>query len=459
MIKLIIFDLDGVLVDAKEIHFNALNKALKQIAGFQISLEEHLTKFDGLPTATKLSTLVAEGRLDPDLVDRIKYMKGNYTLDLSNNKNLSTPQIKEMLVKLRKDGYIIYVASNSIESTVFHWLHSSDLFLDVDYYLGNDQVKHPKPSPQMFLQAMIDANVGPNQTLIVEDSPVGLQAAEASGAHVLRVENPYVLNYELIKKTIGRYNSIVHKKRQKTWQAKDELNIVIPMAGRGSRFEAAGYTFPKPLIDVNGKPMIQTVVENLNINANYTFIVQKEHYDKYNLEYMLRLIAPECNIVTLDHITDGAARTTLLAKEFIDNNKQLLLVNSDQYVVWDSTDFMYSCLSKDVDGSIVVFNASHPKWSFAKTNDKGYVIEVAEKKPISDLATVGIYWWRKGSDYVKYAEQMIEKDIRTNMEFYVAPVYNQAIEDGKKISTFKIDKMYGLGTPEDLQLFLKENNV
>ena len=229
------------------------------------------------------------------------------------------------------------------------------------------------------------------------------------------------------------------------------------MAGRGSRFESQGYTFPKPLIEVKGKPMIQVVVDNLNIKANYTFIVQKEHYEKYNLQYLLNLISPNCNIVQVDGITEGAACTTLLAKRFIDNDQPLLMANSDQFVEWDSSKILYAFSNGSSDGGILTFPASHPKWSYARLDKEGYVSEVAEKKPISNNATVGIYWWRKGSDYVKYAEQMIKKDIRTNNEFYVCPVFNEAIQDGKKISIKEIEKdgRWGIGTPEDLNYFLK----
>ena len=233
---------------------------------------------------------------------------------------------------------------------------------------------------------------------------------------------------------------------------------LIPMAGAGSRFEKAGYTFPKPLIEVNGKPMIQLVVENLNIDAQHIFIVQKEHYEKYNLQYLLNLISPNNVIIPVEGITEGAACTTLLAKEFIDNDQPLLTANSDQFVEWDSNEFLYSMQADEVDGGILTFNSVHPKWSFAKTDEDGFVTEVAEKKPISNNATVGIYYWSKGSDYVKFAEQMIKKDNRVNGEFYVCPVYNEAIEDEKKIKTFHVEKMWGLGTPEDLKVFVNECN-
>lgn len=228
------------------------------------------------------------------------------------------------------------------------------------------------------------------------------------------------------------------------------------MAGLGSRFAKAGYADPKPMININGVPMIQAVVDNINISGKYIFIVQLQHFIKYNLDDLLRKIAPDCEIILIDGITDGAARTVLEAKQLIDNDMPLIIANSDQIVEWDSKKFI-ECL-KDVDGVIATFNASDPKWSYVKTN-LGKVLEVAEKRVISNEANVGIYAWAKGSDYVKYAEQMIKKNITTNNEFYIAPVYNEAILDNKIISTYSVNKMHGIGTPEDLVEYLKKENV
>ena len=238
------------------------------------------------------------------------------------------------------------------------------------------------------------------------------------------------------------------------WQDKN-LNVLIPMAGAGSRFEKAGYTFPKPLIEVNGEPMIQVVVNNLNMDSNHIFIAQKTHKEKYNLDSMLSLISPGCDIVEVDGLTEGAACTTLLAKDLINNDNPLIIANSDQFVEWNTSEFMYKMQEQDADAGILTFESTHPKWSFAKVNENGDVTEVAEKNPISNIATVGIYYWKKGSDYVKCAEQMIQKNIRHNNEFYVCPVFNQAIEEGLKVKTFDIKKMWGLGTPEDLKTFLE----
>ena len=230
------------------------------------------------------------------------------------------------------------------------------------------------------------------------------------------------------------------------------MNIVVPMAGAGSRFEKAGYSFPKPLIEVKGQPMIAKVVENLDLQGTYIFLVQKAHYQQYNLESLLKMIAPGCKIVQIDGVTEGAACTVLKAKEFINNDEQLIIANSDQWIKWNSFETISSF--NDADGGILTFKSVHPKHSFAKVDGHGYVTEVAEKNPISSDATVGIYHWKRGSDWVKYAEQMIEKNIRTNNEFYVCPVYNEAIQAGLKIKASLVDEMWGMGTPEELHNFL-----
>lgn len=237
------------------------------------------------------------------------------------------------------------------------------------------------------------------------------------------------------------------------------VNIIVPMAGEGARFKEKGYTFPKPLIELNGKPMIQVVAENISphIEHRFTFICRKEHYEKYALRDLLHLIAPKCNIVTIDRLTEGAACTVLLASEYFNNEQELVIANSDQYVEIDINDFITDAQKRKLDGNIMTFAASHPKWSYAKLDEDGYVIEVAEKRPISSHATVGIYYYRQGKMFFEATGAMIEKNIRVNNEFYVCPVYNEMILMGHKIGIFEIDaqKMHGLGTPEDLERFEK----
>lgn len=235
------------------------------------------------------------------------------------------------------------------------------------------------------------------------------------------------------------------------------MKILIPMAGEGSRFAKEGYTFPKPLIDVEGKPMIQVVVENLDFDATYIFLVRKEHLQKYSgLKTTLdRITNGKFETVEVDVLTEGAACTTLLAKHLIDNDEELLIANSDQVIKYSSENFKLMKSLTSADGIIFTFNALHPKWSFVKVNSRGIITELQEKNPISNIATCGIYWYKKGSDYVKYTEQMISKNIRVNNEFYVAPVYNEYIADGKTLIPFYVDEMHGIGTPEDLNTYLK----
>lgn len=178
---------------------------------------------------------------------------------------------------------------------------------------------------------------------------------------------------------------------------------------------------------------------------------------KYHLKYLLNLISPGCDIIITNEITEGAACTTLLAKNNINNEIPLLIANSDQFIRWNPTNFLYAIQEKKADGAILTFTSTHPKWSYVITDEDNYVTNVAEKQVISNIATAGIYWYAKGSEYVKYAEQMILKDIRINNEFYVAPVYNEYLLNNKKIISFNVDEMWGLGTPEDLEIFLKYN--
>lgn len=451
MIDLVIFDLDGVLVKAKEIHFNALNEALESIdPKFAISYSEHLNIYDGLKTRDKLNLLTKTKGLPLSAHDSIWERKQEITcgkvLEIEKDQHLF-----DLLELLTSQNIKVACCSNSIRKSVYNILSQLGIINFFDFILSNEDVKNAKPHAEMYWKAMMFFGKNPEETLIVEDSPHGLLAAQRSGAKILRVKDPADL-------TISRLNAYLTKGQEMIntrWQDKN-LNVLIPMAGAGSRFQAAGYTFPKPLIEVRGKPMIQVVVENLNCESPHTFIVQKSHRNKYNLDALLNLISPECNVIEVEGMTAGAACTTLLSKHIINNDQPLLIANSDQYVNWDTSEFLYKMQEQDADAGILTFNSTHPKWSFAKVDDNGSVIEVAEKKPISNIATVGIYYWKKGSDYVKYAEQMIEKDIRHNNEFYVCPVFNEAIKDGKVVKTFDIENMWGLGTPEDLDFFLKK---
>ena len=445
MIKLILFDLDGVLIDAKEIHYLALNDALGK--DYAISISDHRNLYDGRKTYEKLALLTERVGLPVELHQKIFDEKQRLTMVLMQDLE-PIEEIKLLFQELEARGYMIGVCSNSIRRTVLTALAKTGLIEHCALILSNEDVKNSKPHPEIYWKAMSMMGCLPEETMIIEDSPPGLLAAARSKASYIRVESPNETTREKI------LPNLVSSKIVNKWKS-DKLNVLIPMAGAGSRFAQAGYTFPKPLIQVNDKPMIQVVVDNLALDAHFIFVVQKEHRIKYNIDTMLDLIAPNSTIVEVDGITEGAACTALLARDIIDNDAPLFFANSDQYVEWDPIEFMYNMQETQADGGIVTFKATHPKWSFAKVDENGFVTEVAEKNPISDNATVGYYYWKHGSDFVKYADQMIANNTRVNNEFYVCPVFNEAIADCKNVRIYEATEMWGLGTPEDLEHYLK----
>jgi len=446
--KLLLFDLDGVLVSTKELHFDAFNEALNKNSLESLTFVNHLNIYDGLSTKQKIKEYSKRNNICFSEEDENKIWedKQKITAKLITQHSFFDRNIFDTFDKLKKDGYIICVCTNSIRETTEEILKSLSIIKLINRFYCNEDVKTPKPYPEIYWKPMIDFSVYPRDSYIFEDSPYGIMAAKETGANVVFIKSPKDIKYDFIIKNIKEMKSKPYL----------DINVLIPMAGNGSRFEKAGYTFPKPLIDVRGKPMIQRVVENFGFDANFIFIVKKEHREKYALDIMLKLIAPNCKVIDVDKTTEGAACTTMLAKEYIDNDKELIMSNCDQYIDTDIIQFLYSARNKNVDSSFLCFEGTHPKFSFAKVDDNGFILEVAEKRPISNIANTGLYYWKRGSDFIKYTERMIEKNIRVNGEFYSAPAANEAIKDGKRINAqiLQSDKMWCLGDPESLTNYL-----
>ena len=436
-----IFDLDGVLIDSKEIHFDALNLALSEIdSSYVISKKEQALAYEGLSTKAKLDILSYSKGLPKEFHNVIWEKKQIYSSEMFQVFD-KDQELVDLFKLIKSFNIKIGVASNAIRETVVGSLKSLGVYEFVDYALSNEDVSNPKPNPEIYKTMMSLLGSSAETTIIFEDSEIGQAAAKASFAKLFPVTERKDISLSYISKAIEFLTP------------KSFPNILIPMAGNGSRFFNAGYKDPKPLIDVDGKPMIQRVVENISIPGNYIFIVQAEHYERYSLETVLTRLVPGCKIIQVDGVTDGAARTALLAKQYIDNQRPLIIANSDQLLDWDSSKFISQLLEIGADGNMALFLANEEKWSYAKIKNNR-IVEVAEKVVISNNASTGIYGWAKGSDYVKYAEQMIDKGIKVNNEFYICPVYNEAIQDNKRILPIFIEKMHGLGTPEDLQLYL-----
>lgn len=243
------------------------------------------------------------------------------------------------------------------------------------------------------------------------------------------------------------------------------MNTLIPMAGLGDRFKKEGYDKPKPLIDVNGKPMIQRVIESLGIKfQQYIFVINKNIDQVAELKELLKTLTINPIIIEIDYLTEGPASTCLLAKEFINNDEPLIITNCDQIMEWNSYRFNHLLFNvvnnKVIDGLVVTYSASTTKNSYVKISEEGPAIQFAEKEIISEHSLNGIHYWRHGSDFVKSAEAMIKKDIRVNNEFYIAPTYNEMILEDKKIWIHPIENKehWAVGTPEDLKIYLDHVN-
>lgn len=238
------------------------------------------------------------------------------------------------------------------------------------------------------------------------------------------------------------------------------INFVIPMAGQGSRFTEAGYNKPKPFIDVAGKPMIWRVLENLNHpEASFILIARTEHLEAE--PELVNDIKRQFNatFITVDELTEGTACTVLHARSLFQGGNPLVIANSDQIVDLDIAEFIADCRNRQLDGSILTFidNDLDPKWSFAKIDSDRHVVQVKEKSPISEYATVGIYLFACGSDFIESAIDMILAREKVNNEYYTCPVYNYLIKKNKTIGIFNINKeaMHGIGTPSDLNAYLE----
>jgi HAD superfamily hydrolase (TIGR01509 family) len=461
-LRSIVFDLDGVLVDTCNYHYLALNQALTSIAGAEyiITETEHENVYNGLSTRKKLELLTANKNLSIDLHDNINKEKQRITDGYLSNLTIDNEKIT-ILKSLRSQGYKLYCASNCIRSSVDLILNKIGILNLFDSTFSNEDVANCKPSPDIYLKVLSVSGINAAETLIFEDSYIGLSAAIKSGCNVCPVKNSKQLTLDYIMKSIKYYESDVKGIVNKNLLTKT-INIVIPMAGDGSRFAKVGYKDPKPLIDVFNLPMISWVVRNIGFDANYTYITKREHLERYKLDKLLNTITPGCNIITVDSTTEGAACTVLLAEKIINTADPLLICNSDQCLEWDCFQFVFEFLynNRSIDAKISTFiSDGNTKWSYAKLDNNNLVCEVAEKKVISEYATTGFYLWRHGCDFVRSALQMIQKNIRVNNEFYVCPVFNEAILDGKRVTIENCKRMWGLGVPEDLDYFHSNFNL
>jgi len=435
-----LFDLDGVLVDLCELHRKIFIKVFNLHNSISINLEFHDKYLEGLSTKEKIKKIKTHYSIE---IDEELISKTKQELTIIELQNYPfTDRIKVILEWVKSQGIKIGIFTNSIRNTldiVMKKLGITDL---IEYSLSNEDVKEPKPSQQGYLKLMEMMNVSKNETLIFEDSLCGRTAAYASGAHVIPIVNSLDITI-----------SFLDYCRNYSKRPSSKVRLVIPMAGLGSRFQKEGYVIQKPFLPmIGGKQMWEEVVDNLTpkTDTEVHLIVRKEQIPFFKKK-------PNLYIHTVDELTEGPACTVLTIKSIINDDIPLIIGNSDQYLDWNVNDFLASTIHPDYDGCISTFYHPCPddlKWSYASLSDD-LVKEVAEKKYIGPYATTGIYGWKRGSDFVKYAEKMICYNDRTNNEFYVCPVYNYAIKESKKIRILN-SKFWGVGVPKDYIKFIDQ---
>lgn len=456
--KCVLFDLDGVLVNSRVLHYETFRDALKEVADITLTWSEHEKVMDGLPTKTKLRMMIEKGVLTEEQSEQVYSKKQELTLLLLPGTMKPRASLTALLTALKTKGLRLFCVSNAVRKTVEESLKALEVYNFFEGFYGNEDASEGKPSPALYLKAIETAGVEASECLILEDSHHGRQAAHASGAHVLEVEDAEDVTLELVQKALS-------KPVKSRYDGVKCINIVVPMAGEGSRFKIAGYKDPKPFIPVGGKPMVRWVFENMlpkdQVHVKFHLIMRSEHLSLYPIHSFYDDMPATVRFVIhpIKDVTEGAACSVLIAKSMINSDDPLVIVNSDQFLEWNPDSFYKSLLNPTYDGCILTFlqpDQNDVKWSYASVNNDGLVTEVAEKKWISPFATVGLYGWARGSDFVKSAEEMIAKNIRTNNEFYVCPVYNEAIAKGQKVRVSLCKGMWGLGVPEDLEKFRRD---
>lgn len=235
------------------------------------------------------------------------------------------------------------------------------------------------------------------------------------------------------------------------------LNVLIPLAGSSPFFEGPEYLYPKPLIEVNGKPMIQHVIENLETirqEKRFLFIVKLEDCQKYHLDSSLRLLTDDnCQVIKLERDTRGAACSALMAIEHIDNDEPLLIVNGDQIIERDLDRVVTHFREEDADVGVVCFPSVHPKWSFVRLDENGRIVETAEKRPLSRHAIAGFYYFKSGSDFVRAAMRSIENDTHVNGLYFIAPTINQLVLERRNMMVYHVadHEYHNFYSPQKIQ--------
>jgi len=449
-IKLIISDLDGVLVDSKHIHYDAFNLALAQInEKFIITHEEHLSIYDGLSTRQKLKLLVSKKNFPVDKCDTTWRTKQMFTRQLFKTNISSQPCIIDTFKKLRQQGFIICVASNCIRQSVIDLLQGIGIIDLVFNIFSNEDVQYPKPNPEIYKKAMKHFKMTTDQTLVMEDSAHGKQSAILSGAHLMPIHSPKDVNIENIMEYVNNIET-----------SPAPVQILIPIAGKGIEYGVGlkkNVDVPWPLVIFKGKTLLEHVVSELkppsDIPFKFIFIVQRKHSVDFDLSTLLTSItnyAPIC-IIETDEPEIGAL-DNILRSDFDITSAPLIISNASQ-LIGDNRK-LYGCLDKNCTVLTHIPQNHRDTWSYITKNKLGEVLDIQEGNKISNEGTTGIFIWNNGRGFVEAATNaVLKKELQHNGKFYVSAVVKEMLIQDQTVSTERIN-LIPIRTQHDINAIL-----
>ena len=437
-----LFDLDGVLADTHDIQCNSTFDALRNYKNVILEAKDDIDLiYSTIPTKDKLVILCNKGLIKENDIDSIYELKKQ--LCNSHLSILSEDKEKQQLFRHLKDNDCkIAVITNGNKASSKIILNNIGVSQYVDLLITNEDVNNRKPHPEPYIRAISHFGKSLEDYIIFEDSEVGLLAARATGVSVEEVVNVKDVNIRNISKFL--------------YPKPPEVNILIPMAGLGSRFSERGFKKTKPLIDVDGVPMIDKVISSLDISGNYIFVVRNNQDTQTIKGYIYKNYA-NAKVIDVNYLTEGPASSCYLAKSLINNNAELIITNCDQYLEWNSNKFLSDARDNNYDCSVLTYKSSDQKNSFLETDDKGKVIKIIEKEVISDNALVGVHYFKEGKLFIESYEDIFKKNVKVKDEYYMSTVCNNMINKYNVgyMSLGDGEKYWSLGTPSDYFEFLK----
>ena len=453
VVNAVVFDLDGTLVETRDLHKVALNEALRAVAGeeYVISDEEHHAQFDGLSTAQKLKKLNAQKNMNPDLNKAVWEKKQELTNTMVSQTVKPDKRIAAVIRHLKQRGYPVAVASNCIRSSVDLILKCLGIYDLVDLSVSNDDVEIAKPAPDIYARAAACFGLRADELLVVEDAPFGWQAALSSGAHLMPISCPADVTLDSVSEKIAEINNTHHP-----------VVVIVPLAGPIPLVHGASGAkgFHPSLYDIRGKSAIEHAMQSVVSRRHpmkFVFVVLGDSIPDAVLMRATNWLPT--SIVRLPAPTRGALESVLAAERFICEDSPLLICDGCHVDEWrPGSDIDELLDARGCTAAVTVTPSYDERWSYATIDPDGFVSSVQEKAKISNHALTGLYMWRQGKDFIRDAKLAMSHGPRVRGRLYVAPVLNYTISSaGGRVRSVPVRYMHSLGTHSEVLQFALRN--